>query len=233
MSAITLVNPFVMAGAAVFDIVAIGTAALTASNTPSVTFGGYTPALDDAVALFCASTSGAAIGAEGSGWANMFTAGTIVTPADGTVAIAGVTHRVTSGEVSAVTTTYSVPGLFNVTETGEVIGLVVRGAHATLLDSANSAFNASPVTPHVLPGLTGADLSNGSLVVSAVFPDAMETYSTPSGWTLVSATTGTNQGGAVFRRDTLTAAGVDITATNITPSASDEYASITIAIAAA
>ena len=237
MSSTVFVNPYMFVSGAPtppsssLSVVASRAEAMTATASPSFTVVGYTPVENDLVVLWNASTTSATLATVGSGWVNVLGGTNISTPADGTVAVACLAHVVTASEQSANTNSWTLTNLWNVTETGETIVVVVRGADPlNPIDSAAAAFNASPVTPHVLAGLTGTDLETGSLVMSGVFPDAMGTYSAPVGWASVSATTAVNQGGEVFSRTDATLAGVDVTATNVVPSASDEYASITVAV---
>jgi hypothetical protein len=231
-----LVNPYmyptVIPPSGDFEIVVFDSLAMTAVNTPAVTIDGYDPLEGDVVVAWAASTSSATVNAIASGWVNVLGGTTSAGPGDGTVQVACVYHVVTAGEETANTNSWSLTNLWNTPETGEVIAMVVRGADTTtVLDSANSAVDATVAPTHVLAGLTGTNLSTGSLVLSAVFPDQFDTYAAaPTGWTSITASSATNQGGHVYRRDTLTLAGADVLPTNITPSAANEYASITIAI---
>lgn len=229
-----LVNPYRFAvppPPSDIEVVAFDSLAMTTTASPAVTIDGYDPAANDIVVAWVASTSGATVSAVASGWVNVLGGTTSAGPGDGTVQVACLYHVVTAGEETANTNSWTLTNLWNVTETGEVIAVVVRGADSTtVLDSAASAVDATIAATHILAGLTGANLSTGSLVLSAVFPDALETYTAPSGWTSITATSGTNQGGHAFRRTAVTSAGVDVSPTNITPSSSDEYASITVAL---
>ena len=96
----------------------------------------------------------------------------------------------------------------------------------TAADSGNT------VTPHVLPGITGTGsaLSADSLVVRAVSKDSTGTYTTPAGSTM-RQTSNSTSGTWLGTRDAYTTANTDVTATNITPSAGDEYCSISVAFA--
>lgn len=238
MSSTVFVNPYMFATAPLppsgnLSVVAYRAEAMTATASPSFTVVGYTPVADDLVVFWNASTSGATLAVVASGWTNPLGGTSISTPADGTVAVACLVHVVTPAEVSANTNSWTFTSMWNTAETGETIVAVVRGADsANPIDASAVAFDPGVVTPHVLAGLAGAGLETGSLVLSGVFPDAFETYSTPAGWSLVTASTAVNQGGAVFSRDSATSAGVDVLATNVVPSSADEYASITLAVKA-
>jgi hypothetical protein len=107
---------------------------------------------------------------------------------------------------------------------------------STPVDAVGSASDVNTVTPHVIAGLTGANLLDNSLVVTGAFsegdPHLHRTFWVDFAGSVVQqlraggvATT------AVLTRDTLTSAGVNVAATNITPSAGDQYISITVAFA--
>lgn len=211
-------------------IVSSANAALSASRSPSLAFTAaqWVPKENDVVVLVPSSTDTAAITLP-SGWVNTL-GGTTDVESDAHEECC-VYHLVTAAEQSGGTTTYTATNLYDATETGNVVGCVVRGVDpASVIDSANSTFDSSNnVTPHVLASLTGTNLSTGSLVLSCVAKDGTGTYTTPTGWTQVQ-TQNTNQGKWLGVRNTLTTADTNVTATNITPSAGDEYVSITIAL---
>lgn len=204
-------------------------AALSASRSPSVTFSGTGPIENDIVVLFCSSTTTATITIP-SGWDNAL-GGTTDVESD-SHQMCCVYHVVTAGEDSANTVTFTATNLYDASETGEVVGVIVRLVNPSApIDSANSTFDsANGATPHILASLVGTNLSDGSRVISAVAKDSTGTYTTPAGWTAL-ASRNANQGLAAFTRNTLTTASTNVTATNVTPSAGDEYASITIALA--
>lgn len=204
------------------------------SRSPALTFASYTPQLNDVVVMFPSdSAGGVGVSAIPSGWVNPL-GGTTRVISDSHQLLA-IYHVVTSGEVSAVTTTYTGTNLFDSSAFGNVAGVVLRGVSTvTPIDSTGTAFDSTDtVTPHVLPGLTGTNLSTGSLVLSCVTKDGGGLYaSTPAGWTQL---TNTNNGNGMWQGylQAATVANVDVPATNITPSAGDEYAAITIAFTAA
>jgi len=208
--------------------------AALSTNDPSVTFpGGYTPLENDVIALFISSTTvlGAVANASlPAGWVNPLGDGVeINSDAHG---MACLYHLVTAAEETAVTLTYTATDALDATETGYVQAVAVRNVDSTTpIDGFNTAFNSGNTTdPHVLAGITGSGvLATGSLVVSSVAKDGTGAYgSTPTGWTQVRADN-TNNGRWIGTRDALTTADTDVTATNITPSAGDEYCSITLA----
>lgn len=209
--------------------------AMTTVNAPVIALTGYTPVAGDLVVSFPYSTSSATISTILSGWTNPLGGTALCTPADGTVALASVYHFITSGEETAGTNSWTLTDFWNTPETGEILSVVIRGANATApIDAVGTQFDAGVATTHNLAGLLGADVGTGSLVISALAPDAFGTYATdPSGWVTVQASTGTNQGGKLFERTALTTSGVAVPETAVTPSGSDEYASITLAIAPA
>jgi hypothetical protein len=217
-------------------VVTSNVAALT-TDDPSVTFSGYTPLEDDLVILFPSSTTvlGAVANASlPAGWVNPLGDGVEVN--SDSHGLACFYHLVTAGEESGGTTTYTATNALDAAETGRVHGVVVRNVDPSApIDGFNTAFNSgNTTTPHVLAGITGSGvLLDGSLVVSSVAADGTGTYgSVPAGWTQLQ-TAGTTQGRWTGTRDTLTTVNTDVTATNITPSAGDEYCSITLAVAKA
>lgn len=207
-----------------------GNATTTASRSPAITFSNYTPIADDIVAFWAASGAAAAAATAPTNWV-------LPTPAAGANPVASDSHTqaftyhvVTSGEASGGTVTYTATNLWNVAQTGNVVGAVLRGIDTTTpIDSIVSTFSsANAATPHVLAALTGTDLSTDSIVLSAVAKDGTGTYTTPAGWAAVTSSN-TNQGHWLGYREGLTTSGTNVAATNITPSAGDEYCSITVA----
>jgi hypothetical protein len=214
-------------------IVATSTAALS-TNDPALTFQGYTPVENDVVVMWPSSATVLGVVADSSlpsGWVNPLGDGVeVLSDAHGLCVLY---HLVTAAEESGGTITYTATNALDAAETGNVAGCVVRAVDSTtVIDSINSTFDSSNATPHVLASLTGTNLSTGSLVLSCVAKDGTGAYTTtPSGWSFVE-TTNTNQGKALLSRNTFTTADTNVDATNITPSAGDEYASITVALLA-
>lgn len=203
--------------------------------SPSLTFTGLVPLTNDVVLLVPSSATVLGIVADASmpsGWLNPLGDGVEVNSDAHGICCAW--HKVTAAEETAVTTTYTATSMLDASETGNTVGCVIRrvdpnavvNVFETAFDSANS------VTPHVLAGLTSAGSSQptvtGAIVISCVAKDGTGTYTTPSGWSLLTSSN-TNQGKALYAKNALTVASADIAATNVTPSAGDEYASITLA----
>jgi len=208
---------------------ATANAAISASRSPSVTFSSYDPQVNDVIVMFPSSTGITVTLAAVSGWVNPL--GSTTDVETDSHEMCAIYHQVTSGEDSANTLTYTATNLFSVAQTGNVCALVLRGVDPTSpLDAFGSTFNSgNTITPHVLASLLAADITNNDcMVVSCVTKDATGTYTTPTGWTQ-RTTSNTNQGKWLGTRDNLTTAGAAVASTNITPSAGDEYASITLA----
>lgn len=210
-------------------LVAANSAAVSASRSPAITFNtGWTPAVNDVVVFWVSSTAAAVTITIPSGWINPL-GGTTDVESD-SHEMCCVYHLVTAAEASGVTRTYTATNLYDATQTGQVAGCVIRGVDPnSVIDSANSTSDlANSATPHILASLTGTNLLNDSLVMSAVAKDTTGTYTTPSGWT-VATSANTNQALSLLIRVDYTTAGSNVAATNITPSVGDEYCSITAA----
>jgi hypothetical protein len=207
-------------------------AALT-TNDPSVTFAAtYVPKENDIIALFISSATVLGVQVDGSlpsGWVNPLGSGVeINSDAHG---MGVLYHKVTAAEETAVTLTYTATDALDAAETGYVEACAIRNVDPTTpVDGANTAQDSgNTVTPHVLASITGSGvLLDGSIVVSSVAKDGTGTYTTPSGWSLI-RTDNTNNGRWLGVRNTYTVVDTNVAATNITPSAGDEYCSITIA----
>jgi hypothetical protein len=214
-------------------VVGFGSAALT-TNDPSVNLssGSWTPAEDDVVVFFMASTTTLDVPVNASlpsGWVNCLADGAEQnSDAHGYGAIY---HLVTAGEAGG-STTFTATNALAAAETGNVIGVALRGVDPTTpIHKAASGFdNANTGTPDTLAALTGANQPtvSGCLVVRGLCQDSTATFSGPAGHTSVTSFN-TNQGHEVFTRDAATTAGADVAATSVTPDAGDEDCSITIA----
>lgn len=208
-------------------------ALITASRSPSVTFGSYTPQLNDVVVMFPNSDSAAATIVTPSGWVNSVGVSTADVKSDAHQ-MCSVYHLVTAGEVSGGTTTYTPTNLYDTTQTGGVVAAVLRGVDtAAVIDDSNTGLDSTVgATPHVLPLLLGGNLSTGSLVIGTVAAANNGTnYATPSGWTLTVSRSGRSP--AMYQRTALTVAGTNVAATNVTPDVGDKYVAITLALSAA
>jgi hypothetical protein len=205
-------------------------AALTSSRSPAATF--TTSLVTGDVVYFYVTHSTAGAITTPAGWVNVLGGNTVV--ASDSHQVCGVYHIVTSGEAGTKTVTCT--NLFDAVATGNVIAMVVRDVdQVTPVDAAGSAFDSgNTITPHVLAAITGTGgaLLDNSLVVSGVSKDATGTYTTPTGYTQ-RGTSNTNSGAWLGTRNALTTANTNVAATNITPSAGDEYASISVAFTSA
>jgi hypothetical protein len=203
----------------------------TASASPTIDFAGegWTPVEDDLVLLFCSTTNTTVVNAVPSGWDD--SGAGLVFAGDTTCYIAAVYHWVTAGEESGGTTSYTVSSLWDAAETNMVMGAVYRGVDTTdpIMDTgANS--NASNSTTHVLPAIAGTNILDDGVVVGCVNADGAADYTDPAGWTPLEEQTANDPGCWLGQHDTLTTAGVGVSATNITCSISGETAAITIAL---
>jgi hypothetical protein len=215
-------------------IVGFGSAALS-TNDPSVNLssGSWTPAENDIVVLFAASTTTLAAAADTADWLSVLGDGVEVnSDAHGYAAFY---HVVTSGEAGG-STTFTATNMLAAAETGNCIGVAVRGADPdNPIHVAAAAFNSgNTTTPDVLAALTGATQPTitGCLVVRGICQDSTGSYSDPASHTSVTSNN-TNQIHQVWTRDAATTAGADVDATNVTPDAGDEDCAITIAFLAA
>lgn len=202
------------------------------SRSPSLTFTGWTPALNDLVIMFPRDASPDSTLTIPGGWVNPLGGTTKITTDSNQSAV--LYHFVTAGEVSAVTTTYSPTNLFSFAIFGSVVGSVLRGVDTTTpVDSVATTFDSSDTaTPHVIPALTGANLSTGSLVLGATSRDGDGAYgSGPGGWTQITKTADWSPTW-YGNLNAATTAGVDVPAATITPNAGDEYTGISIALTA-
>lgn len=205
--------------------IASAAAAAVTTASPSVTFGSAA-AENDIVAFWVCSSTTAAIGSVPSGWVNPL-GGTTMVNSD-SHAQAMVYHQVTAGE--AGTTTFTATSLFNASETGNVCALLLRGVSPTGLHmaAASTFSSANAATPHVLAGIaSGSVTASGATVFSGVCADSAVTYTTPTGWT-VQQTSASTLRQSVYTRDALTTSGVAVDPEDVTPSAGNEYASITV-----
>lgn len=203
-------------------------AAITASRSPSVTFAGPVLA-GDLVILWASSTTTAQTMTEPSGWTNPLGAGVDV-ESDAHQEVCA-WHLVTVAEDVADTVTFTATNWYGATTTGYVHGVLVRFVDAaTPIAKAGSTFDSTnTVTPHVLANVADPD-ATGGLVLSSVAKDGTGAYATAvSGWSFLLASN-TNQGRCTLRKHALSVDGTPTGATNITPSAGDEYASITVVV---
>lgn len=202
-------------------------------STAAFTFpGSYTPQENDLVLSLPSSQSTMAVAADSAGWINVLGSGNEHN-AGAACGMAALYRWVTAADESGVNRTYNPFALLGA-ENGDHHAYAIRGANLTTpIDAYATALGATAVTPHTVPGLPGASLSSGSLVIATVAKDGSGVYSsTPaaygSAWQ-----SNTIQGRWSGEHDNATTAGVDVTAYTVTPSSADEYVAMTIAIAAA
>jgi hypothetical protein len=203
--------------------------ATTSQRGRSVTFNSadWIPQTGDVVVMFCAGLSAVTMTTP-AGWSNVLGGNTMVV--SDANCLACVYREVTPTEISAGTMTYQAANIFDTATSGSKIGVVLRGVNlADPIDATGTAFNSGDTTtPHVLPGLSGASLSDNSLVISCVSNDATRTYTDLVGWGKIAAAN-TGSGAWAGLRNQPTTSGVDVSATNITPSTGDEFCAITVA----
>jgi hypothetical protein len=197
------------------------------------TIASYTPAAGDIVVLWARAATGSGTATVPSGWVNPLGGNALA--AASTVSVIAVYHVVTSAEATAVTTAWTLTNLWDANQTGAAYTAVLRGVdQVTVIDDFNSAINSTASTTHVLAGLTGTDLSNNSLVLSGVVGDGSSVYaSAPSGWSFQVKSASAQNSGALLSLNAVTVAGTNVSATNITAGASQEYADITLAFSLA
>jgi hypothetical protein len=211
-----------------------GTTGYTSGRTGQHVFTSYVPQLNDMV-IFFANIQNILGFVTPSGWVNPLGGDTsLVTDSH---EAACVYHLVTSGEVTAVQTTYQAINWCNSIPAGRVFALILRGADpAAPIDAFGTDFNSGDTTtPHVIAGLLSGDVTyTNDKVVGFVCSDGFGNYvgATPAGWTMQtqSNNSGSQTSGTLLTRDTNTTAGVAVAATNITPSAADEYIAITLGV---
>lgn len=205
-------------------------AALTTSASPSLTFA-TVPKADDLVIMWPSTILSSPVIQAVAGWVNPLGGTTIV--ASDAHAMACVYHVVTASEESGSTVTFTATNLFTGVQSGDVVGCVVRNTNTAVpIDGTGTASDvASTATPHILAAVTPTLAKD--LVLSSVAKDdstPVGTYTTPDGWNQL-ATSGVNQARWLGAAIGPTVASTTVGPTNITPSAADEYVSITIGVA--
>lgn len=203
------------------------TAPLASAFSVSVTFAAGVQTGDVVYFYCCHGTTGMTISAMPAGWVNVL--GGVATVQGGQNAACGIYHVVTAGENGQ--TTFATASMFTSGITGNVTAVVLRGVKtSTPVDGAGSTFSGTVVTPHVLAAITGTGgaLGDNSLVVRGVAKDGTGSYTTPAGHTM-RQTSNSTSAAWLGTRDAATVASTDVAAVNITPSASDEFCSISVA----
>jgi hypothetical protein len=212
------------------SVVAMNAITYSSTGSPDIT-ASWTPLENDLVVAWTATDTNATHGTV-TGWTDA--AGTNPhSPGDGSMLMSVLYHFVTGAEQTAGTTTWDPAGMWATGEAGEQLVVVLRGVNTTTpIDNFAITSAATPTTSQALPGLD-TNNSAGSLVLCGIIADLNSTYITPSGWSLVQASTNTRMGGGVYQRDSLTTAGDSFASTTITSSVSDEYTAVTLAFTAA
>lgn len=204
-------------------VVQSASAGINTSRTVSLTFA--TPPLTDDLVIMWPSAADTAVPTAPSGWVNTLGGSTDVE--SDAHEICCIYHFVTSGEASGSTVTFTATDLYGSTEIGDVVGCVVRNVDtSTPLAGGGTAQDiTNTVTPHILAAVTPT--VTGGLILTSVAKDNAGTYSSaPSGMTFL-ITSNVNHGRALLQYNALSTNGVAVGPTNITPSAGDEYCSIT------
>lgn len=196
-------------------------------NDRSLTFGTeWTPKTDDLVLFFvgCSTNTGMLVP---SGWFNPLGGTTVSATSVNTLVVLG--HWVTSGEQTAVTRSYAANDFIG-NSSGNVVGVVLRGVDtAAPVDSLATGVGSSPTTTHTIPALTS--LLSDSYVLGCVVKDSTGLPSPSPEYSTVwySDQNVSTWVGEYNNRST----GVDIAASNLTASSSDEFAACAIAFKAA
>jgi hypothetical protein len=207
------------------------TSSTAGDNDVTITFpGSYTPLEDDIVFLWTAKNAVGLTYTNASPWVEVQTGG--FEPSDSSMRVSVIYRVVTAGEESGGTLTYTASNVWSANSAGATIGVALRGVDtAAVIDSFGTTSQATTGTSHSLAGLTGANLSTGSLVLSGIFADGTgTTYAEPTDWGIVQQFN-TQMGSAVFSKDATTTSGVDISAVSIT-GPGDEFVSVTVAFTA-
>lgn len=191
----------------------------------------WNPHVRDIVVLVGTASTVATMPSTPTGWTNPLGGTTVLSSDSHTLAV--LWRSVTVTEQNTPTRTYTATGMFNASVTGDSVGFVLRGVDpANVVDAIASAIGSGDTTtPHSLPALAGAGLSNDSAIIALVAKDGTGTYTTPADHEQL-VTSNTYTGLWAGRRDALAYTGTDVDAVNITPSAGDEYIALTIAFGA-
>jgi hypothetical protein len=201
------------------------TSVLTASRSPSFTLG-TAPAEGDVIVLFCGTADTATV-AEPAGWVNVLGAGVDV-ESDSNEGVM-VYHVVTKAEAGAGTVTWTLTNLFGATETGRNCTAVLRGVDTRnpLCGSGSTFDSANAPTPWTLASITPT--ANECVVIRGVGGNANQTITSPPASHTLQSGSDTTNAAFLYSRDATGSSGVNIAATNLTPSVADEYVSISAA----
>lgn len=206
-----------------------GFASVTGPSTGNVATAGSLVA-GDVIAVWVRTANTAPPWTVPANWINPL-GGTTVSASD-THSVFVIYHVVTAAEQAANTVSWTLTGLFSVSQTGATYSTAVRGSYLpAIVDIFGSAANAASTTTHILAGVTPT--RDNSLVLSCVTGDGSATYATaPGGWTFQVKNVGGQNSGALLSLNALTVANVAVSAANITAGSGGRYASITLAFAA-
>lgn len=196
----------------------------SASRSPSFTLG-TSPVENDIIVAYVSSTTTSAT-TDVSGWTNVRGANTVTMPADSVCAAVMVYHRVTSGEDTADTVTWTLTNLWNANETGRISVAVLRGVPTTSELVGVASGSDEGLVDGTIPSVTP---TTDATIIAGFNQDGTGTRtSAPTGYTDIAGGTGT-QHNYIYRRtsdasrDTATGTAAANTSTN------DEYVSIVAA----
>ena len=201
----------------------------TASRSPGTgTFAAYTPKINDVILTWTSATTVQAVTMI-SGWVSVLGGNTVLASAVHTVAC--VYHLVTAAEQTAVTTSWALTNLWNANVSGNAVSIAFRGADPSNPVCATATkVDSTVVTPHVMPGISGATVLDGAWQASCLTGSTTNSYgAAPGGWTF-QASSNTNQIQAAFSRNALMRRGVSTADQNLAPTTADEYVSVSVAI---
>lgn len=207
------------------------------NSLPVNTVPGYVAQSGDLVLIVAALSTGNKTYSDASitaaGFSNLLgPAGTIVTAGGKTMH--AFYHVVTDAEALAGTTSWTLNSLWTGTSYAGVECLVLRGANPADPVDAVATGSSGSTSPHILPDLPGASLNNRSLVLGFLGNGNSQGYSSvpPTDWTLLNTYSNTfsTPPTAVYQRNALTQAGVNVASASVTPKASGAYVACTVAV---
>lgn len=205
----------------------------SSTRSPATGTLSFTPQLNDVVVLVATMPQvGATAITVPVGWVNPL-GSVLSTPSNGRMVV--VYHQVDAGEVSAVTTSWTVTNLFDATKSGRAIAFVVRGTDPTapIGVTANGSGNSSSwVLPNLLP------MKTGGLVCGMGFINAITTgrsVTTPSApWSTIAGlytNAGSSRTGFTMQCSTPTVSNVAFSGVSLAISGADDWVSAAISFA--
>jgi len=199
----------------------------TASRSPGTgSFAAYTPLMNDVIVGWFSATTVLAVTMP-AGWVSVLGGNTVVASSVHTVCCAY--HVVTQAEETAVTVAWTLTNLWNTAGTGNAVCLALRGVDTNnVIDVASTTFNSTAgTTPHVMPGVSGANVSLGAWQISGLTVETTDSYgAAPGGWTF-QASSNTNQLQAIYSKNALMVPGTTVADQNITPTTGARFCAIT------